>query len=88
VSIDAEPYDVAGSDDVEGQAVVSEVLAALSAVVVELPETARTVLVLRYYHSMSIGEAAPYVGVSVDEANRLHQEAVLKIHQAMLLVVA
>jgi RNA polymerase sigma factor for flagellar operon FliA len=88
VSIDAEPYDVAGQDDVEGQAVVSEVLAALSAVVVELPETARTVLVLRYYHSMTVPELAPYVGVSVDEAARLHQGAILAIHKAMLGVVA
>lgn len=88
VSIDAEPYDVAGQDDVEGQAVVSEVLAALSAVVVELPETARTVLVLRYYHSMTVPELAPYVGVSVDEAAKLHQGAILAIHQAMLEAVA
>jgi RNA polymerase sigma factor FliA len=88
VSIDAEPYDVAGQDDVEGQAVVSEVLAAMSAVVVELPETARTVLVLRYYHSMTVPELAPYAGVSVDEAARLHQGAILAIHRAMLEAVA
>lgn len=88
VSIDAEPYDVAGSDDVEGQAVVSEVLAALSSVVVELPETARTVLVLRYYHGYSVPELAPYAGVSAEEAARLHQGAILAIHKAMLEVVA
>jgi RNA polymerase sigma factor FliA len=88
VSIDAEPYDVAGQDDVEGQAVVGQVLAALSAVVTELPENARTVLVLRYYHNMTVPELAPYAGVSVDEAARLHQGAILAIHRAMLEVVA
>jgi RNA polymerase sigma factor for flagellar operon FliA len=88
VSIDAESYDVAAQDDVEGQAVVGQVLAALSAVVTELPETARVVLVLRYYHSMSVPEAAGYAGVSVDEAARLHQGAILQVHAAMLAVVA
>lgn len=88
VSIDAEPYDVAGQDDVEGQAVVSEVLAALSAVVVRLSEPARVVLVLHYYHSMTVPELAPYAGVSVDEAVRLHQGAIFEIHRAMLGVVA
>lgn len=88
VSIDAEPYDVAGQDDVEGQAVVSEVLAALSAVVVQLSETARVVLVLRYFHGFPLPETAGYVGVSVDEANRLHQAAILEIHSAMLKAVA
>lgn len=88
VSIDAEPYDVAGQDDVEGQAVVSEVLAALSAVVVQLTEPARTVLVLRYYHGMTVPELALHVGVSADEAARLHQGAILEIHKAMMAVVA
>ena len=88
VSIDAEPYDVAGQDDVEGQAVVSEVLAALSAVAGRLSEPARTVLVLRYYHNMTVLELAPYAGVSADEAARLHQGAILEIHKAMMRVVA
>lgn len=87
VSMDAEPYDVAGQDDVEGQAVVGEVLAALSAAVGRLPETARVVVVLRYYHGFPLPEAAGYAGVSVDEANRLHQGAILAIHRAMLEVV-
>jgi RNA polymerase sigma factor for flagellar operon FliA len=88
VSIDAEPYDVAGQDDVEGQAVVSEVLSALSAVVARLPEPVRIILVLRYYHSMPLPELAPYAGVSADEAARLHQGAIFEIHRAMLEVVA
>ena len=88
VSIDAEPYDVAGQDDVEGQAVVDEVLAALSVVVTELPETARLVVILRYYHNLPLPEAAGYAGVSADEAARLHQGAILAIHRAMLEVVA
>jgi RNA polymerase sigma factor for flagellar operon FliA len=88
VSIDAEPYDVAGQDDVEGSAVVGEVLAAVSGVLACLGNRERVVLVLRYYQGMTVPELAPYVGVSVDEAARLHQGAVLAVHKAMMRVVA
>jgi RNA polymerase sigma factor for flagellar operon FliA len=88
VSIDAEPHDVAGEDDVEGQAVVSEVLAAVSGVVRRLGEAARVVLALHFYHGMPLAELASYAGVSTDEAARLHQGAVLEIHEAMVKVVA
>jgi RNA polymerase sigma factor FliA len=88
VSIDAEPYDVAGAADVEGQAVVSEVLAAVARVMATLPATAQVVLALRYYHGLSGAESAQLAGVTVDEAARLHQDAILAIHDAMLRTVA
>jgi RNA polymerase sigma factor FliA len=88
VSIDAEPYDVAGPADVEGQAVVGEVLAAVARVMSTLPAVAQVVLALRYYHGRPIAEAAQLAGVTVDEAARRHQEAILAIHEAMLRTVA
>jgi RNA polymerase sigma factor for flagellar operon FliA len=88
VSIDAEPYDVAGSDDVEGQAVVSQVLAAMSGVMDRLDDRARVIMILRHYHNMTLPELAPYAGVSADEAARIHLAAILEIHAAMLQVVA
>jgi RNA polymerase sigma factor for flagellar operon FliA len=84
VSIDAEPHDVAGADDVEGSAVVSEVLAAVGGVIAGLGESSRVVLALHYYHGMPMSELAGYAGVSEDEAVRLHQKAILAIHSAML----
>jgi RNA polymerase sigma factor for flagellar operon FliA len=88
VSIDAEPYDVAGTDDVEGQAVVAEVLAALSGTVARLDGQAQVIMALHYYHGMTLPELAPYIGVPVEEAARAHLAAILEIHQAMLEVVA
>lgn len=88
VSIDAEPYDVAGTDDVEGQAVVSEILAAMSGVIGRLGDRERVIIVLRYYHGMTVPELAPYAGVTPDEAARLHQEVILECHAEMLKVVA
>jgi RNA polymerase sigma factor for flagellar operon FliA len=88
VSFDAEPHDVAGADDVEGSAVVSEVLAAVMGVIARLGEASRIILVLRYYHGMTVQEVADVIGVSEDEAVRLHQRAVLEIHTAMMKAVA
>jgi RNA polymerase sigma factor for flagellar operon FliA len=88
VSIDAEPHDVAGEDDVEGQAVVGEVLAALSGVVTRLDGRSRVILVLHYYHGLTVPELAAYAGVSVEEATWLHQVAILEIHDAMMKAVA
>jgi RNA polymerase sigma factor FliA len=88
VSIDAEPYDVAGSDDVEGQAVVSQVLAAMSGVIGRLDDRERVIMALRYYHNMTVPELAAYVGVTPDEAVRLHQEVILECHAEMLKAVA
>jgi RNA polymerase sigma factor for flagellar operon FliA len=88
VSMDAEPYDVAGTDDVEGQAVVSQVLAAMSGAIGRLSARERVILVLRYYHGMTLPELAPYAGVTPDEAARLHQVVILECHAEMLKVVA
>lgn len=88
VSIDAESYDVAGADDVEGSAVVGEVMAAMSGVIDRLGHREQVILVLRYYHNMTLPDLAPHVGVSADEAARLHQGAILEIHKAMLGAVA
>jgi RNA polymerase sigma factor for flagellar operon FliA len=88
VSIDAEPHDVADETDVEAQAVVSSVLGSAHDVIRQLPANAQVILVLRYYHGLSLPEAARAVGVREDEASRLHNEAVLKVHNAMVKAVS
>jgi RNA polymerase sigma factor FliA len=88
VSIDAEPHDVAAADDVEGQAVVAQVLAAACGVINRLGDPSRTIIVLRYYHGLAVAELASYIGVTADEAARLHQDAILEVHEAMRKAVA
>jgi RNA polymerase sigma factor FliA len=88
VSIDAEPHDVADETDVEGQAVVSSVLDAARGVMATLPADAQVILALRYYHGLSLPEAARAVGVREDEASRLHNKAVLAVHEAMVRAVS
>lgn len=88
VSMDAEPHDVAAEDDVEGQVVVSQVLAAMNGVISRLGDHERVILVLRYHQGMTLPELAPYIGVTPDEAARLHQAVILECHRAMMEVVA
>jgi DNA-directed RNA polymerase specialized sigma24 family protein len=87
VSIDAEPHDVADQVDVEGQAVVSSVLEAAAGTMAGLPAAAQVILALRYYGGVPLPDAAGLAGVKEDEAIRLHNEAVLAVHDAMLKAV-
>jgi RNA polymerase sigma factor for flagellar operon FliA len=88
VSMDAEPHDVQSADDVEGQAVVSQVLNAACGVIDRLGDPFRTILVLRYYHGLAVPELAACLGLAADEASRLYQEALFEVHGAMLAAVA
>lgn len=84
VSLDAEPHDLPGPADVEGAAVVSEVLGAAIAVIAQLPRAAREILVLRYYHGQDAAQAARGAGVTAEEGAALYADAVLKIHAEMM----
>jgi len=84
VSIDAEPHDVADEADVESAAVVSEVLAAVTAVTRQLDPEAQVLMALRYYAGRSLAEAAAALGMEPGEAARRHSAAILAIHDAML----
>jgi RNA polymerase sigma factor for flagellar operon FliA len=88
VSIDAEPHDVADEADVESQAVVSEVLGAVTAVTAALPPEVQVLLALRYYAGRTIADAAAAVGMEPNEAARAHTRAILDIHDAMIRAVA
>jgi RNA polymerase sigma factor for flagellar operon FliA len=88
VSIDAEPHDVADEADVESQAVVAQVLGAVTAVTRRLPARVQVLLALRYYAGRSITEAGAAVGLEAGEASRAHTAAILAIHDEMLRMVA
>lgn len=89
VSIDAEPHDVTDiTVDVEGAAVVSGVLDAAGAVIWQLPELSRWMLVYRYYEGMSLSAAASALGVEQAEARTAWERAVREVHNAMLKAVA
>jgi RNA polymerase sigma factor FliA len=88
VSIEAEPHDVPDPGDVESQAVVSEVLASVLAAAAALPPPVQILMAMRYYAGQPLSEAAEALGMDQAEAARLHTDAVLSIHSAMLSAVS
>jgi RNA polymerase sigma factor FliA len=88
VSIDAEPHDVADQADVEGMAVVASVLYDVDRVCRSLPPGQQAVLALHYFHGVSFPEIASSLDVKEETVHSLHQEAVLKVHEAMVRAVA
>lgn len=87
VSLDAEPHDLPAAVSTESQAVVSSVLqACMYQVTIRSPEH-RAVVALVYYYGKSVAEAAEVIGITEDEAARLHQEVILAAHSAMVRAV-
>jgi DNA-directed RNA polymerase specialized sigma24 family protein len=72
---------------VESQAVVSEVLGAVSAVTRALPPEVQVLLALRYYAGRTVADAGAALGMEPAEAGRVHTAAILKIHDAMIKAV-
>lgn len=87
VSIDAEPHDVADTADVEGQAAVSSVLAAVVGVLHAQPVEAQAIVALKYYHGLGLPEAAAILGISEERARSLFEETVKAAHSAMVRAV-
>jgi RNA polymerase sigma factor (sigma-70 family) len=84
VSMDAEPADLTEPDDVEEQAVVSAVLAALVAGLRSCGSEVITVVALRYYHGWELSDIAPLLGRSLPEVRALHDRGILAGHSAMV----
>lgn len=87
VSLDAELHDVPSADGTESQAVVSSVLMEFMRVVTARSPEARALVALRYYYGCSLAECAEVIGITEDEAARLHQEVILAAHSAMVRAV-
>jgi RNA polymerase sigma factor FliA len=87
VSLDAEPHDVPAVASTESQAVVSSVLEAASKALRGFPPRAQALIALRYYHGLSLAEAAAVLGADEAEAGRWQEEAVTAMHSAMVRAV-
>jgi RNA polymerase sigma factor FliA len=88
VSMDAEPVDIADSDDVEGQAVVNSVLVAAVGALRKQPLDVQAVLALRYHQGKELREIAVLIGRTEAETAELHTTGILAVHAAMVAAVA
>jgi RNA polymerase sigma factor FliA len=88
VSFDAEPHDVADSDDTESQAVVSSVLARVLMVMDGLDPEICVVLALRYHQGLNLAAVAAELRTSEQRVTELHDTGVLAVHDAMIRAVS
>ena len=88
VSMDAEPVDVADSDDVEGQAIVNAASAAAITAILAQPAPVQIVLALRYHQGLDLRAIAAQLEQTEADVGDLHTAGILAVHQAMLAVVA
>jgi RNA polymerase sigma factor (sigma-70 family) len=84
VSMDADPVEVADSEDVESRAVVSSVLDALTAALRSQPFRVQAILALHYYQGEDLKTVAARLHLPEDEVSALHQDGILLVHRAML----
>jgi RNA polymerase sigma factor FliA len=84
VSMDAEPVDIADSDDVEGQVVVNSVMAAAAAALRRQPFDVQVVIALRYHQGKELREIAGQLGRTEAETADLHTAGILAMHEAMV----
>jgi RNA polymerase sigma factor FliA len=81
---DACLVDQAPSADVEGQAVVRDVLSAARSAIWALDELTRWVLVYRYYEGLKLREVAEVLGIERDECREHWEAGITAVHAAML----
>ena len=70
--------------DVEPIVAVRGILGAAARAYRELPPEQQVIIVSRYLHGRELEDIAGVLGITGDEAGRLHQAAVIAVHEAML----
>lgn len=88
VSLDEGDRDVVAPGDVEGAALVSTVLSAVSGVRRDLLPETQVVLALRYFEGWSFADISNALGFDLSRVAELHETGVRVVHDAMLHAVA
>jgi RNA polymerase sigma factor (sigma-70 family) len=70
--------------DVEGQVVVGGILGAALRAVRSLPGEQQLVLAMRYFHGLPLADVAEAFGITAGQVRELHEDAILRVHEAML----
>lgn len=87
VSFDAETHDVPETGSVEGQVVVSGILAAVLAAMDSMDPETQVILALRFHQGREFADIAAALGTTEARVTELHNAAVLKVHDVMLRAV-
>lgn len=87
VSLDEGERDVPEEQDVEGQARVAEILAAVRQAGSQLPRLQKVVLALRYYEEMPLPQIASALGLPRAQVTAAHDAGARAVREAMAAAV-
>lgn len=83
VEFDPVEHDMRDIADTESHAVVDDLLSEATRVMGDLQLPVQFVLVLTFYHGLSVRQAADALGLAVNEVTNMQQEGVLAVHRAL-----
>lgn len=84
---DGVPHDVPDSGDVEGQVVVSSILAQVLRAIDAMDAETQVILAFRFHQNLEFGAIAELLGTAEERVIDLHDAGVLAIHEVMLRAV-
>ena len=77
------PEEIAAESEVDDEVLNNETLDALADALSELPERDRDLIILHYYHGLTLKEAAERLGMSYSNAKLVHNKSLVVLERLM-----
>lgn len=77
------PEEIAQESEIDDEILNNETLDALADALTELPERDRDLIILHYYHGLTLKEAAEKIGMSYSNAKLVHNKSLVVLERLM-----
>ena len=77
------PEDISEESEIDDELLANETLDALADALTELPERDRDLIILHYYHNLTLKEAAARLGMSYSNAKLVHNKSLVVLERLM-----
>lgn len=77
------PEEIAAESEIDDEILNNETLDALADALAELPERDRDLIILHYYHGLTLKEAAERLGMSYSNAKLVHNKSLVVLERLM-----
>lgn len=77
------PEEIAVESEIDDEVLNNETLDALADALAELPERDRDLIILHYYHGLTLKEAAERIGMSYSNAKLVHNKSLVVLERLM-----
>lgn len=77
------PEEIAEESEIDDELLNNETLDALADALAELPERDRDLIILHYYHGLTLKEAAERIGMSYSNAKLVHNKSLVVLERLM-----